>query len=162
MAVSSGAAAQLLYEVVWCCPATRSLIHHHPRPARFKEIKHARAFIKAFKSPPAETFVVIRRSPVDEAISESENAVLMAEQTEKAETYKWEVVGRTRDDYTKTHMICYGAPLGFSDRVKAQACADFVNRFLYSVREDLLIEVVPWKANRQWLEGLATELNTVV
>jgi len=162
MTTAAKPAPKLLYEVVSCCPATRSLIHHQPRPARFKELKHAQAFIKTFKQHPAETFVVIRHAPVEEAITESENAVLMAEQVEKIETYKWEVVGRTPNDYTKTHMICYGAPLGFSDRAKAQACADFVNQFLYSVRKDLLIEVVPWKANRQWLDGLATELNAVV
>lgn len=160
--ISATASAKLQYEVVWCCPATRSLIRHHPRPARFKELKHAQAFVKTLKLPPAETFVVIRPAPVDDAISESENAVRFAEMHEPAEKYKWEVVGRTPHDYTLAHMICYGAPLGFSDRAKAQACVDFIHQFPHTLRKDLLVEVVPWKCDRHWQNGLTTEMNTVV
>jgi len=160
--ISSTAFNKLQYEVVWCCPATRSLIRHEPRPARFKDVKTARAFIKTLGAVPAGTFVLIRNAPVEGTVTPAQNAKLLTAGTEAPETYKWEVVGRSPQDYTLTHMVCDGTPLGFSDRAAAQACADFVNQFPYSVRKGLNVDVVPWKAARQWQHGLATELNEVV
>ena len=157
--ISAGGKSKQEYEVVWCCPATRAVLRHEPRPARFKELAHARAFVKTLRSVPSGTFVTIRRAPVAATLTAKENAELLAKTAENIDSYKWEVVGRMPHDYTMTHMICDGAPLGFSDRAAAQACADFINQFSGSVRSDLLIEVVPWKSTRIWQNGLATVLN---
>jgi hypothetical protein len=156
------ATAKTQFEVVWCSPATRSLIRHQPKPARFKEFKHARAFVGALGVQPSSAFTVICSGPVENTITEKENVKLIASNCETVVKFKWEVVGRSPDDYTITHMVCSGPPLGFSDRAEALKCVEFVKQYSGSIRSDLIIDVVPWKETRQWQSGYATEFNSVV
>lgn len=154
------AVKKLEYEVVWCVPARAAFVHHEPRPARFSDITHARAFAKLAPRHDG-TFIVIRQAPVREAISLAAHLRTHTPPTPaECATFKWEVVGRSPDDYKQTHRLVEGEPrAGFVERSTAVACKEFVESMPNSLAPGLIIDIVPWDGARVWRDGLATVRN---
>lgn len=152
-----------MYEVVWCCPITRSFVRCSPKAACFSELRFARSFAKLCPPRPY-SFIVICETPIVgiETIAQNtqslSHALALAAAT--AETCKWQVVGRSPDDYTVTHMICDGGEcLRYIEHAQATVVIDFLKRLPNSIKLGLTIDVVPWKKERTWQEGYAMMTN---